>query len=92
MAETGDEITTKSMVGLVKIVIDEAYFPVRVQILKSAGNRGIIYNKVLTTLTDDQVKETLANYGVNDYHRLHQKINPDSSEKLFIGSIKHLSY
>lgn len=82
----GDEITTKSLLCLEKLVIDETHFPVRVQILKSACGRGIVYNKVLSTLTNDQVREALAKYGIQDYHRL-QKSNPDSGEKVFTGSI-----
>lgn len=72
--------------SLKEIVIDKKSHPVVVEQLKSSPKKGIIYNRILTTIVEDQIDSELKEQGVVQFFRL-QKPDGQTGIKLYTGSI-----
>lgn len=82
-----DDIVVGKLEGIQDIIVGNIGHPVSVlKLIISNGKKGIIYNRILANLTDEQIKKEFQEQGIIDFYRL-QKIDPATQQKKFTGSI-----
>lgn len=81
-----DEENSKKILSIKEILIGQEAYAVKIEKLKSLGKKGIIYNKILATLDEEQIKDILIENNVNNYVRL-QKFDLNGVKKSYTGSI-----
>lgn len=77
--------STEKLLAIKEIVIDNVSLPVIAGLVKPSSRKGIIYNKILINLDDDQFKQAFQNQNIVNIFRI-QKTG-ENQEKCYTGSI-----
>lgn len=69
-----------------EILVDEKGYEIKIEQMKTSKKKGIVFNKVLMNITEEQIKENLKSQAINTYFRI-QRTDNVTKAKTFTGSI-----
>lgn len=68
------------------ITVDNIEYPIIVQNLAQTSKKGIIFNRILSVINEEQINEALKSQGITNYFRI-QRTNSLDGTKSYTGSI-----
>lgn len=81
-----NQIFDKIKNDILQIEVNDNIHKILLEELKPSLKRGIIHNKFLIPLSDDEIKQDLLLHGIEEIFRL-QKTDPINEQKVYTGSI-----